>query len=81
MTCSRCCGLMVETQVLDMEAAYGEMWATSRRCVNCGHVYDVVIEQHRRAQQQNVLLVPSGELDNQEDEVHLGVESFIRRAA
>jgi uncharacterized Zn finger protein len=81
MTCSRCCGLMIETQVLDMEGAYGEMWATSRRCMNCGHVHDAVIEQHRRAQQQNVLMAPSGEPDYQDDQVHLGVESFLRRAA
>ena len=80
MTCSRCCGLMVEDHVLDMEGAYGEMWATSRRCVNCGHVHDSVIEQHRRAQQHNVLVAPSGELDYQEDEVHLATESFIMRA-
>jgi len=58
MTCSRCCGLMVETQVLDMESAYGEMWTTSRRCVNCGHVHDAVIEQHRQTQEQNVLMGP-----------------------
>ena len=51
MTCSCCCGLMFETQVLDMEGAYGEMWAISWRCVNCGHVHDAVIEQHRRDQQ------------------------------
>ena len=81
MTCSRCCGLMVEAQVLDMEGAYGEMWATSRRCVNCGHVHDAVIEQHRLAQQQNVLVAPSGESDYQDDEVHPGVKSFITRAA
>ena len=33
-------------------------WATSRRCVNCGHVHDAVIEQHSRAQQQKVLVLP-----------------------
>lgn len=81
MTCSRCCGLMVETQVLDMEGTYGEMWATSRRCVNCGHVHDAVIEQHRRAQQQNVLVCSSGESDSQDDEGNLGTASIIRRAA
>ena len=81
MTCSRCCGLMVETHVLDMEAAYGEMWATSRRCVNCGHVYDAVIEQHRRAQQQKALVAPGGEWSAQADDVHLGTESFSRLAA
>ena len=81
MTCSRCCGLMVEDQVLDMDGAYGEMWATSRRCVNCGHVHDSVIEQHRLARQEKALVTSSGESDYQDDEVHLGEESFIRRAA
>lgn len=81
MTCSRCCGLMVDTQVLDMEGAYGEMWATSRRCVNCGHVHDAVIEQHRRTQQHNVLMFPSGEPAYQDDEANLGTASILRRAA
>jgi uncharacterized Zn finger protein len=81
MTCSRCCGHMVEIQVLDMEGAYGEMWATSRRCVNCGHVYDAVIEQHRRTQQQHVLVFSSGESDYQDDEANLGTASILRRAA
>jgi len=29
MTCSRCCGFMVEDHFLDLEGAYGEMWTTS----------------------------------------------------
>ena len=81
MNCARCQGLMVEAQVLDMEGAYGEMWATSRRCVNCGHVHDAVIEQHRRTQQQHVLVFSSGEPDYQDEEVHLGAESYLRLAA
>jgi uncharacterized Zn finger protein len=81
MTCSRCCGLMVDTQVLDLEGAYGEMWATSRRCVNCGHVHDAVVEQHRRSREQKVLVAPSGEPDYQDEEVHLGAESLVRQAA
>lgn len=81
MTCSRCCGLLVEAQVLDMEGAYGEMWATSRRCVNCGHVHDSVIEQHRLPRQEKALVTSSGESDYQDGEVHIGEESFIRRAA
>jgi len=36
-TCTRCQGLMLEEQMIDMEGAYGEMWSTSSRCVNCGH--------------------------------------------
>ncbi|MBX3325184.1 MAG: hypothetical protein U0223_07580 [Nitrospira sp.] len=49
MTCTRCQGLMLEEQMLDMEAAYGEMWSISSRCVNCGHRHDAVIQQHRQA--------------------------------
>jgi len=79
MTCSRCCGLMVEDHLLDMEGAYGQMWTTSWRCMNCGRVHDSVIEQHRLAQQELPLALPSGMPDDQDDEVHLGAESFIRR--
>ena len=81
MTCLRCQGLMVEAQVLDMEGAFGEMWATSLRCVNCGHVHDAVIEQNRLARPEQVLVPSSGEPDYQDDEVHLGAEPFIRQAA
>ena len=49
MTCTRCQGLMLEEQMIDMEAAYGEMWSIGFRCVNCGHRHDAVIQQHRQA--------------------------------
>jgi len=81
MNCGRCQGLMVEDQFLDLEDTYGQMWTTSWRCMNCGHVYDSVIEQNRLARQEQVLVLPSGEPDYPDDEVHLGAESFIRRAA
>jgi hypothetical protein len=81
MTCSRCQGLMVEDRFLDLQGAYGQMWTTSLRCVNCGHVHDAVIAQYRLARQEKVLALPSGEPDYQDEEVHLGAESFIRRAA
>jgi hypothetical protein len=80
MTCSRCCGLMLEAHCLDFEGAYGQMRRTSWRCVNCGRVHDSVIEQHRLAPQEKVLTLRSREPDFQDDEVHLGAESFIRRA-
>jgi hypothetical protein len=72
---------MVEEHCLDMEGALGEMWTTSLRCMNCGHIYDAVIEQHQVSCQGKVLAFPTGEPDYQDDEVHLGAESFIRRAA
>ena len=81
MTCSRCRGLMLEDHFIDFEGSYGQMWTTSWCCVNCGHVHDSVIEQHRLAQQEGSLMLPSSEPDYQDDEVHLGSESFIRRAA
>ena len=81
MHCSRCQGLMLKDQLLDMEGSYGQMWATSLRCVNCGRIQDSVIEQNRQVRQEKVLVLPSGEPDYQDDEVHLGAESFIRRAA
>ena len=81
MTCSRCRGFMIEDHFIDLEGAYGEMWTTSMRCVNCGHVHDAVIEQHRLACQEMVLEHSSGEPNYQEDEVHLGSRAFIRLAA
>ena len=81
MTCSRRRGLMIEDQFLDLQGAFGEMWTTSWRCVNCGHIHDPVIEQHRLAPQEQTLVLSSGESDYQDEEVHLGAESFIRRAA
>lgn len=81
MNCSRCSGLMVEDHFLDFEGTTGYMWMTGFRCMNCGHVYDPVIEQNRRAQQDKVSVLPNGEPDYQDEEVHLGAESIIARAA
>jgi hypothetical protein len=81
MNCSRCQGLMIEDQFLDMESQYGQMWARSLRCVNCGHVHDSVIERHRPARQEKVMALHSDEPDYRDDEVHLGAESIIRRVA
>lgn len=83
MMCSRCEGLMVEDHLFDLKGAYGEMWAASLRCMNCGHVHDSVIAQNGRPQQMKVKVLAgvSGEPDYQDDEVHLGAESFLRRAA
>ena len=81
MICLRCLGLMIEDQFIDLEGAFGEMWATSWRCVNCGCVHDAVIEQHRQARQEKVSVSPRGEAEYQDEEVPLGAEAFIRLAA
>ena len=80
MHCSRCRGLMVEDHFLDFEGGFREMWTASWRCMNCGHVHDAVIEQNRLARQEKVVVFQS-EPDYQDEEVHLGAESFIRHAA
>ena len=81
MTCIRCQGLMVEDQLFDFQGTYGFMSMKGWRCVNCGRVHDPAIEQHRLARQEKVLALATGEPDDQDDEVHLGTGSFIRRAA
>ncbi|MGC4097871.1 MAG: hypothetical protein QM706_12210 [Nitrospira sp.] len=48
MSCTRCQGLMLEEQMIDMEAGYGEMWSRSWRCFNCGHRDDAVMQHHRQ---------------------------------
>jgi hypothetical protein len=72
---------MVEDHFLDLKGAFGEMWTTSWRCMNCGRVHDSVIEQHQSTRPKKALAFPSGEPDYQDDEVHLGVESITSRAA
>ncbi|TKS58611.1 MAG: hypothetical protein EWM72_02907 [Nitrospira sp.] len=81
MNCSRCRGLMVEDHFLDFDGTIGHMWTTGYRCMNCGHVHYPVIVQHCLARQEQVSVLPSGEPDYQDDEVHLGAESYIARAA
>jgi len=72
---------MVENQLFDLEGTYGHMWTTSLRCMNCGHVHDSVMAQNRQIQQPKVVVVSSGAPDYQDDEVHLGAESYLRLAA
>ncbi len=47
--------------------------------VRIADVHGSVIEQHRLAQQELPLALPSGMPDDQDNEVHLGAESVIRR--
>jgi hypothetical protein len=44
-----------------MEGAFGEMWTTSFRCMNCGHVHDPVIEENRLARQEKFMALPREE--------------------
>ena len=46
---------MLEELFLDIKGGFGEMWARSWRCVNCGYVHDAVIERNRLALREKVL--------------------------
>jgi hypothetical protein len=81
MHCSRCHGLMRKDHLSDMEGGFGEMWAQTWRCMNCGAVHDSVIEQNQFARQENVSARTRGNSDTQEDAIYLGAEAFIRPAA
>jgi hypothetical protein len=73
---------MVADHFLDMEGGYGEMWAQSLRCVNCGTFSDAVIDQNRLVRQEPVSVSASGPPNTQEEEdLYLGGEAFIRPAA
>ena len=48
MNCQRCQGYMARDHFLDMQESGGEWWTEGWRCINCGHVFDPVMEQNRR---------------------------------
>jgi hypothetical protein len=48
MTCRRCQGYMARDHFLDLQESGGEWWLEGWRCINCGHVFDPVLERNRR---------------------------------
>ena len=48
MICRRCQGCMARDHFLDLQESGGEWWLEGWRCINCGHVFDPVVEQNRR---------------------------------
>ena len=50
MTCRRCQGCMARDHFLDLQESGGEWWLEGWRCINCGHVFDPVVENNRRLQ-------------------------------
>jgi hypothetical protein len=39
---------MARDHFLDLQESGGDWWLEGWRCINCGHVYDPVVEQNRR---------------------------------
>ena len=48
MTCERCKGCMARDHFLDLQESGGEWWLEGWRCINCGHVFDPVLEKNRK---------------------------------
>ena len=48
MTCVRCQGCMARDHYLDLQESGGEWWVEGWRCINCGHVFDPLVERNRR---------------------------------
>ena len=69
MTCSRCYGLVVEDRFKD--------WTARWRCMECGHVQNLVNEENHLAGKEKCLVRKSDEPDYQDEDVQLGLESFI----
>lgn len=53
MNCSRCHGLMVPDNLIDMRESFLPMWMRGLRCVACGNVVDPLIAHNRMRQQLN----------------------------
>lgn len=79
--CTRCQGLMIEDHCLDFEGTHGHMWAKAHRCMNCGNVHDSVIEQHRLATPQPVLVLTSGKLNDEANGCNEDIQPLVLRAA
>lgn len=51
MECTRCDGLMVSDDLIDMRESSIPMWLKAWRCVSCGNIVDPLIQQHRMIHQ------------------------------
>ena len=55
MHCTRCDGLMVTDNLIDIKESSIPMWMKGWRCVSCGNIVDPLIQQHRMIQQAGAL--------------------------
>lgn len=53
MNCSRCHGLMVTDNLIDMRESFLPMWMRGLRCVACGNIVDPLIAHNRMRQRLN----------------------------
>ena len=55
MTCTRCKGLMVVDDLVDLQESCLPMWMRGLRCVSCGNVVDPLIMRNRMIQRSGAL--------------------------
>ncbi len=55
MKCTRCQGLMVADDLLDMQESYLPMWMRGLRCIACGNIVDPLINQNRLMRKSGVV--------------------------
>ncbi|HEX9136175.1 MAG TPA: hypothetical protein VF905_04415 [Nitrospirota bacterium] len=55
MRCTKCKGLMVVDDLIDMRESYHSMCMRGWRCVACGNVVDPLILRHRMIQEAGAL--------------------------
>lgn len=51
MECTRCDGLMISDNLIDIQESSVPMWMKGWRCVSCGNIVDPLILRHRIIQQ------------------------------
>lgn len=55
MTCTRCKGLMVVDDLVDLQESCLPMWMRGLRCVSCGNIVDPLIMRNRMMQRSGAL--------------------------
>jgi hypothetical protein len=51
MRCTKCGGLMVADNLIDIKESGIPRWMKGWRCVSCGNIVDPLIQKHRMSQQ------------------------------
>ena len=74
MNCSRCHGLMVGDDLIDIRESYVPMWIRCLRCIACGNIVDTTINRNRTGGQD-------GEVARRESNVRSPVMSRQAKAA
>lgn len=55
MNCSRCHGLMIAEDLIDIRESFLPMWMRGLRCVSCGNIVDPLILRNRVSQQSSAV--------------------------